>query len=62
MDISVQLVKREYRTKESYAWFTCPDCGIRGKIDRDQFEGQVSIMCEDECGFHKTIDMRTGLG
>lgn len=31
-------------------WFRCPDCKGLGTIDRDQYEGKVSVVCE--CGWH----------
>ena len=33
----------------------CPECGVWGIIDDDQFHGRVSILCE--CGFHETINL-----
>ncbi len=33
----------------------CPDCGVKGDLDDDQFNGRVSILCD--CGFHKTVDL-----
>lgn len=39
-----------------YASLTCPKCGIVASIDRDQYEGRVSILCD--CGWHETIDFR----
>jgi len=38
----------------------CPDCGIFGQIDDDQFHGRVSVLCE--CGFHETIDFSKKIG
>lgn len=32
-------------------WEECPECGALGKIDRDQYMGDVSIICS-ECGHH----------
>jgi len=32
-------------------WFRCPACGSLGRIDRSQYEGEVSIICTD-CAFH----------
>ena len=40
--------------------FCCPECGVWGYIDDDQFHGRVSILCE--CGFHKTINLSKELG
>lgn len=33
----------------------CPDCGVNGRIDQDQFHGTVSIQCD--CGFHETVNL-----
>lgn len=35
----------------------CPGCGIRARIDRDQYEGKVSVDCP-ECSYHETHDHR----
>ena len=35
--------------------FCCPNCGVWGYIDDDQFFGRVSILCD--CGFHETINL-----
>lgn len=48
---------KNFRDDENYAWFTCPKCGLTGIIDKEQYEGKVSIDCP-ECDFHKTIDFR----
>ena len=45
-------------TDHQYAMFTCPKCGALGIIDKDQFEGKVSMICPSTCGFHETIDSR----
>jgi len=39
-------------------WTTaCPDCGIIGDLDTDQWHGRVSIQCPGEgCKFHETIN------
>ena len=36
---------------------TCPKCGLKARIDQDQFEGKVSVDCP-ECEFHETHDFR----
>ena len=41
---------------DNYALFRCPWCGDLGNIDKDQYEGKVSIQCD--CGFHVTLDLR----
>lgn len=40
---------------------TCPGCGLRAHIDRDQYEGRVSVDCPD-CDYHETHDLRTAQG
>lgn len=38
--------------------FKCPKCGEWAYIDKDQFNGKVSIFHDTkECGFHETIDL-----
>ena len=32
-------------------WERCPSCGALGKIDEEQHQGKVSIICS-ECGHH----------
>jgi len=32
-------------------WFECPECKGRGNVDREQYEGKVSIICVN-CGWH----------
>lgn len=36
---------------EELSWFTCPKCGTLGRIDLEQKENRVSIVCP-ECGWH----------
>jgi len=38
-------------------WVVCPGCGTMGKVDKDQVEGKVSIVCP-ECEYHETHDLR----
>lgn len=40
--------------------FKCPDCRVWGYIDKDQYEGKVSIQCD--CGFHKTLNLKNIYG
>lgn len=51
-------VLRDYvigATEESFPLFRCPGCEKSGEIDRDQFEGRVSIVCtRDGCTYHET--------
>lgn len=39
-----------------YATYVCPWCGVKGVIDREQYEGKISILCD--CGYHETVDLR----
>lgn len=42
-----------------YAKIRCPECGSIGWIDRDQFEGKISIECTEKvCTYHETHDLR----
>ena len=34
----------------------CPKCKIWAYIDDDQFNGNVSVLCD--CGFHKTVNFK----
>lgn len=49
---------RSVRRDGEIQWvFRCPVCTIWGDIDRDQFEGRVSIDHTDTgCTFHETVD------
>ena len=47
---------------ELYASVRCPSCRAVGWIDRDQYEGRISIVCPAEgCGYHETHDLGTSL-
>ena len=35
----------------------CPSCGGVGWIDRDQYEGRVSVACPESCDYHETHDL-----
>lgn len=52
-----RLVEKEYRTDSNFAFVKCPSCGSIGKIDREQFEGKISIICST-CDWHETHDLR----
>ena len=39
-----------------YASFTCPICKMEDIIDKDQYEGKVSIDCP-KCKFHETLNL-----
>lgn len=46
-------------TEESFPLFRCPMCGTTGEIDREQFDGKVSVLCPVEtCEYHETNDWR----
>lgn len=35
----------------------CPQCGLIGSLDDDQYHGRVSVDCPNEnCTFHETHD------
>lgn len=42
--------------REPFAVVRCPDCKGAGPIDLDQWEGKVSIQC-DNCNYHETHNM-----
>ncbi len=44
-------------TNKEFATFNCPKCNLYGTIDKDQYEGKISIQCPN-CDFHKTINFR----
>lgn len=39
------------------AWGTCPVCGLRARLDGEQYRGEVSVDCP-ECEYHETHDHR----
>jgi len=41
------------KLNDNFYWFQCPKCKNRGRIDKEQAEGKVSILCEN-CGYHET--------
>lgn len=43
-------------TDDEYATFDCPKCGLHGVVDKDQYEGKVSIDCP-KCEFHEMINL-----
>lgn len=51
-------VIRQNPTDSIYADFTCPTCSFEGFVDKDQYEGRVSIRCPTENCFHEMIDFR----
>lgn len=50
-------VKKLEWTPDRYALFNCPRCETQAWLDKDQYEGKVSINCGN-CEFHETIDFR----
>lgn len=40
-------------TDGEFGSYTCPSCGLRGVIDKDQAFGLVSINCP-RCDYHET--------
>lgn len=36
--------------------FACQGCGTLGLLDDDQFNGRVSVLCPESCGYHETRD------
>lgn len=51
-----EIVSVNGLTDDSWAFIRCPGCQGVGTVDRDQFEGRVSIACA--CGYHETHDLR----
>lgn len=51
-----QILPKYLQTRHSWAFTKCPDCGIIGFIDQDQFEGGISMLCD--CGYHEYCDFR----
>ncbi len=43
-------------SNNTFPMFRCPICKQSGLIDDDQFHGQVSIQCENNCTYHETKD------
>ena len=50
-----RLLKGPLKGDEWHALIQCPECFREAWIDRDQFEGRVSIVCE--CGWHETHNL-----
>jgi hypothetical protein len=48
-----------WRLSEVSIWEECPECGALGKIDRDQYMGDVSIICS-LCGHHYQRERPSG--
>ncbi len=44
------------KNKDLYACIQCPACGRKAWIDREQYRGEVSMVCE--CGWHETYDLQ----
>lgn len=47
-------IKRVTRDGDVVVQVKCPDCGVWGDVDKDQFFGLVSIKCD--CGHHATVN------
>lgn len=53
LPINVQLLVNP--TDEVYATAICPHCNTLSVMDKDQYYGKVSILCD--CGYHETHDL-----
>ncbi len=52
-----EVVYGPLKGDELHASIRCPSCGGVGWIDRDQYEGRVSIACPwGGCNYHETHD------
>jgi hypothetical protein len=49
-------IKRVQRDGKTVVKLKCPNCGVWGVIDEDQFWGKVSIICP-ECSLHETVSL-----
>lgn len=57
-----KLIKdlREDNDVDYAASIYCPNCESIGLIDEEQFNGEVSMICqEDGCDYHETHDLGT---
>jgi hypothetical protein len=50
-----RVIRGPLNTLEWTALIECPDCQRKAWIDREQYEGKISIVCE--CGWHETHDL-----
>lgn len=57
--LEVPAKSPERGAPELYASIRCPGCGSVGWIDREQYEGLVSVVCPNTgCTYHETHDLR----
>jgi len=57
--IAPEVVYGPLKGDERHAYIRCPSCGSAGWVDRDQYEGRVSVVCPAEgCDYHETHDLR----
>ncbi len=48
--------------REPFAVVRCPGCKGAGAIDTDQYQGKVSIDCDNaDCDYHETHDLRVAV-
>jgi len=55
----------KYQDEEGTYWVRCPRCGSLGTVDKDQYNGDTSIVCApregvdgETCGDHYTLPKR----
>ena len=51
-----RIIRGPTKSKDWCALIQCLACDRKAWIDREQYEGAVSIVCE--CGWHETHDLR----
>jgi hypothetical protein len=49
----------EHSTDGCYARIRCPICKFAGWVDKDQYDGRISIQCDQPgCTYHEVHDLR----
>ena len=51
-----EIIYGPLKGDDLHASIRCPSCRATGWIDRDQYEGRVSVECPAACGYHETHD------
>ena len=58
--MEVVIVGKRFTIKllsENHTILTCPGCGVRANIDKDQFNGVAPVKCFN-CGWHETHNFK----
>ena len=59
MNIILRRIKAKIIRDDGFIWFECPKCDWVGKIDDDQYNGRVSVVCVNKnCDYHETHNFK----